>query len=79
MNTIQGHWGDFRENVLPGDVPQEVVDMMRHAFYCGAIAPLEIQTTVGTSSASPAAKAAILVGVRDECLRFIDEAQRDDA
>lgn len=47
MNTIQEQWDSFLADVIPSNAPMTQRVEMRKAFYCGAIAMIDINYTVG--------------------------------
>ena len=61
--SLDAYWADCRAEVVPDDLPEEVVDVFRAAFYAGARSVLAILADLGEDSAVGPDRAAFVMNV----------------
>jgi hypothetical protein len=70
MRSLQAQWESYRAAVVPKDAGLVQIEECRRAFYAGAASALHI--TMSVSDIEEAAAVAVLEGLRQECLTFVN-------
>ncbi|CAJ4971443.1 Uncharacterised protein [Burkholderia pseudomallei] len=70
METLKEGWAEYQRTVIPDEFSQGSREVVRHAFYHGAIALMMIGNTYRERATSEAERHAVLEGVIDEIIEF---------
>ncbi|CAJ5366290.1 Uncharacterised protein [Burkholderia pseudomallei] len=70
METLKEGWAEYERGVIPEGISETSREVVRHAFYHGAIALMMIGNTYRERASSEAERHAVLEGVIDEIIEF---------
>lgn len=70
MNTLKEEWEGFTKLVFRGPISHTQYTEMQRAFYAGATTIIGIMLKIALKDISDEAGAAILEGLRQECISF---------
>lgn len=70
METLKEGWAEYERGVIPEGISETSREVVRHAFYHGAIALMMIGNTYRERALSEAERHAVLEGVIDEIIEF---------
>ncbi|MBF3951876.1 hypothetical protein ISG27_12600 [Burkholderia pseudomallei] len=70
METLREGWTEYERGVIPDGISQTSREVIRHAFYHGAIALLSIGNTYRERHATEADSLAMMESIIDEIVEF---------
>jgi len=76
LRSIEEEWVSYEKKVIPKDAPPFQHQECKRAFYASAIATLAIlHEVLNNKNLSDEARAAIIEGLRSECIGFKDQVE----